>query len=87
MRVRIRGKYYTLRFGRPMPGSDGHADPQAKEIVVSSRLRGERKMDVLIHELLHFAHWDLDEAAIEETASDIAKILWRLGYRESDPDR
>jgi hypothetical protein len=35
----------------------------------------------VIHELLHAAHWDLDELAVEETAEDLARVLWKLGYR------
>ena len=87
MRVRIRGRYYTLRFGRPITGAVGHYDPDAKELVVSPRLKGEHRADCIIHELLHAALPDLDEAAVDETATDIARVLWRLGYREGDPDR
>lgn len=82
MRVLIRGKYYTFRFGRPQRGCDGHADIRNKEIVVSTRLKGEHKLEVIIHELLHFAHWDLDEEAVTDTAADIARVLWRLGWRD-----
>jgi hypothetical protein len=31
--------------------------------------------------MLHAAMPDLDEDAIYETASDLAKVLWDLGYR------
>jgi hypothetical protein len=31
--------------------------------------------------MLHACHWDLDESAIEETATDIARALHRIGYR------
>ena len=34
-----------------------------------------------IHEALHASLWDLDEAAIQETADDLARFLWRCGYR------
>lgn len=82
MRFRIRGKYYTLRYGRPMPKSDAHCDYTSREIVVSPRVQGEHKMDCLIHELLHAAFPDLNEDAINTTASDVARLLWRLGYRD-----
>lgn len=44
---------------------------------------GTRKdLDTIVHELLHGALWDLDEEAVYETAHDIAKVLWRLGWRK-----
>jgi hypothetical protein len=39
-------------------------------------------LDTLCHELLHAAYWDLDEEAVYETATDIAKVLWRCGWRK-----
>jgi len=44
-------------------------------------LVGERRLEVLIHEMLHACYWDLDEEAIDITARDIARVLFRLGYR------
>ena len=81
MRCRLRGKYWTLHRGNPGPGNDGLCDPANKTITVRSTLRGEVELDTLIHEMLHACHWDLDESAIEETATDIARALHRIGYR------
>lgn len=54
-------------------------------------LKGEHRCNVLIHEMLHACFWDVREEGIEESASDIARVLWRIGYRNSDdlllPDR
>ena len=44
-------------------------------------MHGEERLEVLIHEMLHAAYWDLDESAIEGAAADVARVLWRLGYR------
>jgi len=49
-------------------------------------MRSKTTLEVLIHEALHAANWDLDEAAVQETAEDIAKILWKLGYRRELED-
>ena len=81
MRMRLRGRYWTLHRGNPGLGNDGLCDPATKTITVRSTLRGELELDTLIHEMLHACHWDLDESAIEETATDIARALWRIGYR------
>lgn len=36
---------------------------------------------VLIHECLHAEDWDKSEERVDQVAGDIAKLLWRLGYR------
>lgn len=43
-------------------------------------LKGERRLDVLIHEMLHACFWDISEESIEQSASDIARALWRFGW-------
>jgi len=44
---------------------------------------GDTRMDcdTVLHEALH-ACTELDEEAVEETATDIARLLWRLGWRK-----
>ncbi len=46
-------------------------------------LKGERRLDVLIHEMLHACFWDIAEEGIQFGATSIAKALWRMGYRLS----
>ena len=86
MKVRIRGKSWDLSFVRTPDDADGLCDPPdtpSKRIRISHTLKGERQLDATIHELLHASHWDLDEVAINDTATDIARILWKLGYRKT----
>jgi hypothetical protein len=85
MRAIIRGKAYMLQFVPKLEG-DAHGmcdspTSRAKRIRVLERLRDERRLEVIIHEILHACHWDLDEEAIDDSAKAIARILWRLGYR------
>lgn len=47
-------------------------------------LKGRVRLDVLIHEMLHGCFWDVNEHGIEEAATDIARILWRFGFRNDD---
>ena len=86
MRVRIRGKYFTLVFGRLPNGTDGLCDYATRTITIRKNQRGEAQLDTVIHELLHAAHWDLAEESVEETARDLARVLWRLGYRLEKPN-
>lgn len=63
---------------------DGRCDDPTtpkKRITIKKTLVGERRLEVLIHEMLHACYWDLDEEAIATTARDIARVLFRLGYR------
>jgi hypothetical protein len=38
-------------------------------------------LDTIIHEALH-ACTELDEDAVDESATSIARLLWRLGWRK-----
>lgn len=83
MTITILGKRWTLRF-TPLRTKLGACDPpdgSSKEIVVSSQLSGCERLDTLIHEMLHAANWHLDEEFVTQCAGDIAKVLWRIGYR------
>ena len=51
---------------------------------MSSSLRGEERLEVLIHELVHAASWHIDETFVEQFARDAARALWRVGYRDGD---
>lgn len=85
MRVQILGKFWNLRFA-PNMAMRGDCDPPTapgKEIRISSRLRGEEKLEVVLHEVLHAGMWQLDEEFVARLATDAARALWRLGYRET----
>jgi hypothetical protein len=83
VRVKILGKHWNLRFA-PNLANQGDCDPptaRGKEIRVASRLRGEERLEVLLHELVHAGIWNLDEQFVDQFAHDAARVLWRLGYR------
>jgi len=79
----IRGKRWRVRTAA-LRTNRGECDPPNKphkEIRIAAEMHGEERLEVLIHEMLHAAYWDLDESAIEGAAADVARVLWRLGYR------
>ena len=59
----------------------GNVAEMQKLETVLDRLKGQDRLSVIIHELLHSCYWDMDEEAIHHPAEDIARVLWRLGYR------
>lgn len=84
--VTIGRKRWRLAFGPVVRGIDGHCDaPETtgKKITIRRSLlkRPRRLMEVLIHEGLHASDWSKDEAWIEATAEDLARLLWGMGFR------
>ena len=86
MIVTIRGKRWTVKR-RKIKDCIGLCDAPStvnKAISVDPKIRDEVELEVFIHEMIHAAHWDLAEDAVAETAADIARALWRLGYRKGE---
>jgi hypothetical protein len=85
MRVTVRGRRYRLAFENLRKKNClGYCDSPTevgKEILIDKNLSGKLRLDTIIHELLHALYWDLSEESIEEAATDVAAVLWRLGYR------
>lgn len=87
---RIRGVTYRVREdvkGKRMADSKGQCDrPDVKnpQIRLAPGLRCRERLEIILHEALHAAYWDLDEEAISAGARDIASLLWKMGYRRTD---
>ena len=84
----FRGKQYRILLDVPREtlGDDRVGDTDAprfakRELRILKGAKDLMLLDTLIHESLHACAWDLDEEAVGETATDIARLLWRLGYR------
>ena len=86
MQVTIRGKRWSLVFTR-LKKAYGTCDAKSvpnKKIRISNKLHNVRQLDTIIHELMHAGMWDIDEECVHEMATDIARVLWKLGYRRDD---
>ena len=91
MRVTVRKKRWNLVF-KSLKKADCWGfceDPEkyAKKIVIDNSIVGEKRLEILLHEAIHAAFFDTDESAVLETARDIARILWKLGYRSPEDDK
>ena len=89
MKVKLRGKTYDYcrRLNVEVDGEkvDGYCDPPNcpnKAVVVDSQLEGFDELETNLHELNHGCFWDVKEEVINEVSKDIARVLWRLGYRK-----
>lgn len=45
----------------------------------------QRGLETAIHESLHASRWHAREDTVTRTARDVARFLWRLGYRLAEP--
>lgn len=53
-------------------------------IAIDRRLKGLAELDTIIHEVSHVQNPDWDETTVAKNATEMAKILWNLGYRKVD---
>lgn len=84
MHIRLMGKRWHLRRVPNLGDNRGDCDnPEqpGKEIRILTKLEGEEELEVLLHEMLHASNWHLDEPFIERCAADMARVLWKLGFK------
>lgn len=53
------------------------------KILIDERLKGQKMLEVCVHEFTHAACPFLSEEHVTLQAKDLSHILWRLGYRLS----
>lgn len=74
------GKKYDIHVGEKLDGftdTDNHYG-----LVVERDLKSRVGLETTIHEALHACSWSTPEDKVEKIAYDIARFLWRLGYRK-----
>jgi len=86
MLVTILKKKWNLRFTTNLKNLGDCDSPSEtnKGIRICSKLKGEKQLEIILHECLHASDWHKDEEFIIEQSRDLARILWRLGYRKKD---
>lgn len=91
MRIKLLGKHYDLRFvarlgpkSQPFAGDCSHPDAPAKRIRIVRGQEPREELDTVIHECLHAVDWHRDEEWVHQVATDIAAVLWKLGYRKTE---
>lgn len=91
MHVIVDGKRYKLRFADLRHTENkGDVDPPNavdKEIRLDRSLRGEELLEILIHECLHIYDWKKDESYVDKEAKELARIIWRMGYRRTESEK
>ena len=64
--------------------ADGQALIEDGIIEIDPRLKGRRKMEVLIHEAIHLLNPDFSETKVVEQGRRIANLLWKQHFRQVD---
>lgn len=91
--VTIHGMPWLLRFTKLRGNAAGwcympeprNPKKKAYKILIDSRMPdGSRdQLETIIHEVMHASYPTVEESHITESARDMARILWDLGYRLS----
>lgn len=83
----FRGRRWRVLWETIRGNAVGYAEKPIHTLIIDPRYCERELLETIVHESLHACLWDLDEEAITATASDISRLLWRLGYRlEEDRD-
>lgn len=64
--------------------ADGLAWPEDRTIAIDKRLRGQRELEVIIHEIIHIQNPKWSEIMVEGKAKELADILWQMNFRKVD---
>ncbi len=78
MRVKLLGKYWTIRFVPFLGPNDGdcdHPETAGKTIRLKASLRGSELLETTIHEIWHAVDPHKSEEFVTEAAADMARIL------------
>jgi len=63
---------------------DGYVKHDKQIVAISTGVEGCDRLETVIHEALHAAFPWMREWIILAAAEEIARLLWRLGYRNID---
>lgn len=80
---KIKGVVYRKLLRRNAVGLVEDGDDT---IYIDPRLKGRKKMEILIHEALHILFPKMTEKAVIENSVELTKMLWAEGYRQADHD-
>ena len=60
----------------------GYTD--STDVVVDSRLKGKKQLEIILHECLHYLYPEASEEEVITKSVKLTKTLWYEGYRKID---
>jgi hypothetical protein len=84
----VNGEKWLWRYSPLKGGADGWTEYSKRKVLIHSGLAGRQRLECELHEGLHMTLGPtISEAAVEQAAADLAKILWSLSYRINSLDK
>ena len=65
----------------------GMANFEDNTIEVDSNLKGKKKMEIIIHEVLHCLFKDMEEEEVIQKSVILTHTLWHEHFREIQPEQ
>lgn len=95
MKVRLNNHLWDFSFALPIHAQDGQLLNGVcdytrskygvkRSITISPLLSKLKLLDVIIHEMLHAICWSKSERWVNKRATELATVLWNLGYRDKN---
>jgi hypothetical protein len=53
-------------------------------LFIADSIKGEEQLQIVVHETLHAVRKSLKEKDVDSMAVEVAKVLWKLGYRKTE---
>lgn len=75
-------KVVYRKLGKERAWGQAHTDSNTIEI--DPRLKGRKKMEILIHEALHILNPEMSETRVLDQGRRIANLLWKQHFRQVD---
>lgn len=86
-RIGLDQKKWLWRYSKLKGNADGWTEYATRKVLIHSSLKSRARLECELHEGLHCTLGPtVSEEAVTQAASDLAKILWSLGYRLLPPD-
>jgi len=83
--LRTDGAVDVVRYRVSPLDYDGSCDPPHgmadREIVLDESVGDRDFLRIALHEAMHALHWHKAEATVDHDSKQLARWLWRLGYR------
>lgn len=81
---------YEFYFEAPAPKLNMHGFCESPEeenprILVDPSLPDKKKLNIILHEYLHYANYSWSEANVKKLANNLTKLLYKSGWRLTEP--
>lgn len=72
-------KIIYRKLGKEKALGQAHSDGL---IEIDERLKSKKKLEIIIHEMLHILNPEFSESKVLDQSKKMSKILWQENYRE-----